>query len=175
MFQNHKKHVAATVKQLVTSRKCSMHSDPALECKINSSSETTSSEGDSRIYTHQNVCSMPTNSDHTPEKNDEQITATTCLNNEQEMAMNNWHKDSEQTKITSSGYVIESNDLPRTFDKETEISTISHSSLKQEMSVQTKAVQVQSANSESEAVNSEISYSVPCNLDHFSTKTFHVS
>jgi hypothetical protein len=167
MFQNHKKHVAAGVKELVTSRKSSVHPDPAVVCKINTSFKTTSSEGDSRIYTCEDACSVHSNSDHKAEENDTQITSTssTCLSTEQESVMNNLHKDTEQTEITSSEYVAELNDLPKTSDKETEISSISCSNLKQEMAVQTNAVEIPTANSKSEVVNSEISYSIPCDLE----------
>ncbi|KDR23794.1 zinc transporter 10 isoform X2 [Zootermopsis nevadensis] len=162
--KNHKKHVAARVKELGTSRKSSMHSDPALVCKINTSFKTISSDGDSRIYTCEDACSAQSNSDNKADENDKQFTSSTFLNTEQESVMNNLHKANEQAEITSNGYVIEVNDLPKTIDKGNKISTVCHSILKQETAVETNDVEIPNANSKSEVVNSEISYSIPCEL-----------
>jgi hypothetical protein len=167
MFQNNKKHAAARVKELVTSKKSSMHSDPASVCKINTNFETISNEGESRIHTCEDTCSVHSNFDNKAEQNDNQITTTSsaCLNTEQESVMNNMHDNTEQTEITSSGYAVQLNDLPKTSDKQTEISTVSCSNLNQEMAVQTNAIEIPTADSKSEVVHSEISYSIPCDLE----------
>jgi hypothetical protein len=84
------------------------------------------------------------------------------LNTQQEMVMNDMHKTTEQTEITSSECETELSlsDTQNNADKNTEISTLSHSNMKQKMTDQTH-VQIPTAHSALGAANSKISVSIP--------------
>lgn len=199
-FQNHKKHVAVRVKELVTPRKSPVQPNPALVGKINTNSETSSGEGGSKIYTCegslQDVCSVHSYlqqkvEDNNLQKNERQIVTTssthlsteqeilvnnlrrnydeqvetsdtTHLNTEQETVMKDTHRKTKHSQITSSGHEAELNDSEKNTDKGTDISNISHSNLKQEMAVQANSLQIPTANSKSDVINSEISDTTLC-------------
>jgi hypothetical protein len=189
MFQDHKKHVAARVKQLIPHGKSPMQSDPALASNINQSLETPSGEEDSNMCIWEeslrDACSVYSNlekevGENYVQKDDEQITIrylahpnteqtatthSTHLNTDQEIVMNDMHKNLEQIKITSNGHETELHDLQKNVDKVTEISTSSHSDLKQEMAAQRNVGQFQTVNSKSDAVSSQISDSIPCDTE----------
>jgi hypothetical protein len=163
-----------------------MQSDPALASKINQSLETASGDKDSNMCiceeSLRDACSMHSDLEHEVgenyvKKNDEHIinrysahsntekaatTDSTHLNTDQDIVMNDMHKNLEQIKITSNGHKTELNDLQKNADKVTEISTLSHSDLKQEMAVPRNGVQFPIVHCKSEAVSSQISDSVPC-------------
>jgi hypothetical protein len=184
MFQNHKKDAAAGVKQL-PHKKSSMQSDPAVASKINQSLETASGNKDSNMCICEqglrDACSVHSDleqevGENYVKKNDEHITTrcsghpntekaattdSTHLNTDQEIVMNDVHKNLEQIKITSNGHETVLNDLQKNADKATEISTLSHSDLKQELAVQRNVVQFPTVNSKSDAVSSQISELVP--------------
>jgi hypothetical protein len=180
MFQNHKKDVAARVKQL-SHRKSSMHSDPALASKINQSLETASGDKDSEeglrdeFTLHSDLEQEA--GENCVKANDEHITVrysahqntekdattdSTHLNTDQEIVMNDMHKNLEPIKIINNGHETELNDLRKNADKVTEISTLSHSDMKQEMGVHRSIVQFPTVNSKPDTVSSHISDSVPC-------------
>ncbi|GFG32301.1 hypothetical protein Cfor_02698 [Coptotermes formosanus] len=180
-LKNQKKHIAVRVKEFVVPRKSSVQPDPALSCKINMSFETTSSEGNSKIYTCEesvkDMCSVNSNlgkciEENYVQENDKQLTYlnteqfatkdSSNLNTQQEMVMNDMHKTTEQTEITSSECETELSlsDTQNNADKNTEISTLSHSNMKQKMTDQTH-VQIPTAHSALGAANSKISVSIP--------------
>jgi hypothetical protein len=110
MFQNHKKHVAATVQQLASHRKSP---DLTLASKITDSLETTSGEEDSNMCISEaslrDTCSVNSNSEQEVgenyvKKDDEHISMkySACLNTDQETEMNGMHKnDDKETKISA--------------------------------------------------------------------------
>jgi len=184
LFQNQKKHTAARVKEFVEPRKSSVRPDPALLCKINMSFETTSSEGNAKIHTCEtslrDMCSVKSNlgqevEENYLQKNDKPITIrsstnltteqvatkdSTHLSTQEETVINDMHVNTEQTEIKGSGCETELSDTQNNADKDTEISTLHCSDMKQSMADQTH-VQIPTTNSELSAANSEISDLTP--------------
>lgn len=174
MFQNHKKDVAAGVRQL-SHRKSSMQSDPALASEINHSLETASGNKDANMCICEeglrDACSVHSDLEQEVGENyvkkNEHITIrysahpntekaattdSTHSNSDQEILTNDIHKNLDQIKVTSNGHETVLNDLQKNADKVTEISTLSHSDLKQELAVQRNVVQFPTVNSKSDAV-----------------------
>lgn len=184
LFQNQKKHTAVRVKEFVVPRKSSVQPDPALLCKINTSFETTSSEGNAKIHTCEtslrDMCSVNSHlgqevEENYLQQNDKPITirSSTNLTTEQvatkdsmhlstqeETVTNDLHINTEQTEIKGSGCETELSDTQNNAGKDTEISTLHCSDMKQSMADQTH-VQIPTTNSESSVTNSEISDSIP--------------
>jgi hypothetical protein len=94
--------------------------------------------------------------------NTEQVSTTdsTHLNTQNEMVIHDMHKNTEHNETTSRGSETQLNHTQNDADAHTEISTLSHSNMKQKMTHQTD-VQDPPANSELGAINSEIPDSVP--------------
>jgi hypothetical protein len=93
--------------------------------------------------------------------NTEQVATkdSTPLSTQKETVMNDMHKNTEQTEIMGSGCETELSDTQNA-DKDTEISTLHYSDMKQRMADQTH-IQIPTTNSELCAENSEISDSIP--------------
>jgi len=159
--------------------------DPALLCNINMSFKKTSSEGNAKIHTCETsvrdmCCSANSNLGQEVEENylqnnDKPITirSSTNLTTEQvatedsthfsaqeETVTNDMHINTEQTEIKGSECETELSDTQNNADKDTEISTLHCSDMKQSMADQTHA-QIPTTDSELGAANSEISDSVP--------------
>jgi len=184
LFQNQKKYTAATAKEFVVPRKSSVQPDPAQLCKINTSFETTSSEANAKIHTCEtslrDMCSVNSSlgqevEENYLQKNDKPITIrsstdmtteqvatkdSTHLSTQEETVTNDMHINTEQNEIKGSGCETELSDTQNNADKDTEISTLHCSDMKQSMSDQTH-VQIPTTNSELSVANSETSDSIP--------------
>jgi len=82
------------------------------------------------------------------------------LSTQEETVTNDLHINTEQTEIKGSGCETELSDTQNNAGKDTEISTLHCSDMKQSMADQTH-VQIPTTNSESSVTNSEISDSIP--------------
>lgn len=161
MFQNHKKHAAATVQQLESHRESP---DPTLASKISDSLETISGEADSNLCISEaslkDACSVNSNLEQEAvenytKKDDEHITTKYSA-----------HPDTEKAATDSTclntDRGMETNGMQNNVDKVTKISTLSRSDLKQETAAQRNDLQFPALNSKSDAVSSQISDSIPC-------------
>jgi hypothetical protein len=147
--------------------------------------EETSSEGDAKIHTCEtslrDKCSSVGSNlgqkveENYLQKNDKPITIrsstnltteqvatedSTHLSAQEETVTNDMHINTERTEIKGSGCETELSDTQNNADKDTEISTLHCSDMKQSMADHTH-VQIPTTNSELSAANSEKSDSVP--------------
>jgi hypothetical protein len=174
VFQNHKKHVAATAQQLASHRKSP---DPTLASKISDSLETISGEEDSNMCISEaslkDACSVNSNLEQEvvenyTETDHEHITTKYSAHPITEKA------ETADSTCPSTDRGTETNVMQNNVDKVTKISTSSHSDLKQETAGQRNDLQFSALNSKSDAVSSQTSDSIPCDPETV-TSQFYIS